>query len=473
MRRSLVVYRFGAFELDLGSGRLLRAGQPVPLRHIPFATLVHLLVHAPGVVSKESIAAAVWGGMASSESIESAISQVRRALAEGDDTVHIVTVRNEGYRFVGGVEEIAPLAHHRAETTGGDALEAFVSGQRQLATLRRTGIVQARRLFDHAIQRDPACTPAYAEMAMAESLSFEATRFAATCDVDAPARAAERARMALALDRDSPDATSALGFALSLNGEHTPAAVAAWRAVIRDRTWRHSLRLAFVCWGDARVRASHDTLALRPQAAFAYFLEAMVLVARGALDPALSRLVIGCAAQDRQHPGSASFPAVGLHLLRGLVLAAQGRLDDALAAFEAELHTPIRDHVYSQQSIASTWYAQGAVRLRMRDVRGAEAAFQQALDIAPMHFFSMAALGRPIPELPPTDPRATDAAIARTIALARANRQADAMRLYADILAAARAPNKGWLLPVEPILQPGVRGDLWASVLATVSDRAT
>jgi len=135
----------------------------------------------------------------------------------------------------------------------------------------------------------------------------------------------------------------------------------------------------------------------------------------------------------------------------------------------------VRDggHLHWQECAANAWYARGAVRLRQRDFTGAAAAFQRALAIAPSHLFAMAALGRPLPDLAPDDPRADEAGMARAVALARGNRHADAAHVYAGTLAVSKAPNAGWLLPVEPVLCAPGRPEIWAAVLTVVQQRAT
>jgi hypothetical protein len=47
-----------------------------------------------------------------------------------------------------------------------------------------------------------------------------------------------------------------------------------------------------------------------------------------------------------------------------------------------------------------------------------------------------------------------------------------AARIVEAAMANAPAGNAGWLLPVEPILQPGRRPDVWARALALVRRRA-
>jgi len=82
-----------------------------------------------------------------------------------------------------------------------------------------------------------------------------------------------------------------------------------------------------------------------------------------AFDCALDELRLGCALQDARRPSRdaalsdtmgasstgtsdlARFDAVGLHLLRGLVLAATGAVDSALIELDGELATSDPRHV--------------------------------------------------------------------------------------------------------------------------------
>ena len=46
-------------------------------------------------------------------------------------------------------------------------------------------------------------------------------------------------------------------------------------------------------------------------------------------------------------------------------------------------------------------------------------------------------------------------------------------RLFPMTLAVSKAPNAGWLLPVEPVLCAPGRPEIWAAVLTVVQQRAT
>ena len=475
MRRPHVVYRFGTFELDPASRRLTRGTGRVRLTESQAAVLLHLASNAPQVVSMDALAKAGWGAAATDNSVQQAISQLRKTLGQHNGADVIETVPNSGYRFVAPIERLeahdAPVASDRDE----EPYRSCVEGQRELATLKRDGIEKARRAFERALQHSPDHLPAHIGLANAHALAFEATRVDAACTVQSLPEALEHARRATAIAPREADAWSTLGFAQSLNGDVDAAIVSASRAVALDPVgWPHWLRLAFVSWGEDRIDAAQKALSLCPTLVLAHWLIGTVFVARGAFSAALTHLHAACMAQDKDVVlSSTAYPAVGLHLLHGLVLAAQERLDEAVHEFRSELGGPDRGQIYSRECSANTWYALGAVYLRRGQVGEATAAFRRALEVAPGHFLSMAALGLPAPPLAPTDPRLLDAAIARSIALTRAGRHRDASEVYRDAVLSARAPHAGWILPVEPIIHAAARPDIWSDTLTIVQKRAT
>jgi DNA-binding winged helix-turn-helix (wHTH) protein len=474
MRRDAVVYRFGPFELHPATHRLLRDGQLVAVRDAAFAVLVHLVMHAPDVQNKEAIARAGWRGTASDASVEKVISRLRQLLDDWRGGTCIETVAGCGYRFVAAIEEIQ--AEETGVLTSRDSVTflAFEKARRALMTLNRREIREARREFERTVECAPDYAIARVSLTLACVLEFEATRFDHACDLDALARAFDHAREGAALEPESAETLSALGVVLHVQGETMGAAGATRHADARHRwSWLNALLRGFASWGEDRIDAARTTLELKPGLALAYWLQATVFIARRAFDAALAVLREGCALQDRQLADAVMYPAVGLHLLRGLVLAAQDHLDEAAAAFDAELTSPNSRQLYWQECAANTWYALGGVRLRQRTFADAEAAFHRALEIAPGHLFSMAALGMPVPERTGGDRHATDAAIAQAIARARGNRHAEAAQAYAAMLGAAYAPNAGWLLPVEPVLCPLARPDIWDPVLTDVQNRAS
>jgi tetratricopeptide (TPR) repeat protein len=161
-----------------------------------------------------------------------------------------------------------------------------------------------------------------------------------------------------------------------------------------------------------------------------------------------------------------------LHLLRGLVLAAQQRLGEAEHELTRELSSIVEGQLYARECAANTWYALGALRLRERRHAEADAAFANALSAARGHLASAAALGQPLPTRDAGDVRWLDAELARAVGLSREGRHRDAAHAYRDAVMQSPIPCAGWLLPVEPLIDPASHPDIWADALAIVRQRA-
>ena len=86
------LFAFGPFELDAAARRLTKDGEPVPLSSRQF-DLLHLLVARAGqVLSKDALIETAWSGVAVTDnSLEQAISSLRRMLAAPDTTAYIET----------------------------------------------------------------------------------------------------------------------------------------------------------------------------------------------------------------------------------------------------------------------------------------------------------------------------------------------------------------------------------------------
>jgi len=260
-----------------------------------------------------------------------------------------------------------------------------------------------------------------------------------------------------------------------LNGDTHDAEAAACKAVDLDPLdWRHAMRLSYVSWGETRLRAARRVLTLCPGLALAHYLMATVFVARDALDAALGLLQEGCAAQDAQLTSTSGYPGVALHLHRARVLAATGNVDAAIEELTRELDARHDGQIYARECIANTWYTLGALQQRHRRCDAAAAAFQEALKILPGHLFATAALGGEVSIRPRRqDPQTIDVSIAQAIGLARAGRHQEAAQTCADALSQAPPGGAGWVLPVEPTLNPRERLDIWAPALAILRHRAT
>ena len=472
MRSGADIYRFGPFHLDSGRRRLLRGADPVlvPDRHLEI--LLQLAANAGRTISKDDLIAAAWHDVAVADnSIEQAISSLRKLLGtQADGAPYIETLTRRGYRFSAAVER----GKSRESDASLDALLApyrsFVEGRAALETLDRNALTRACTAFAQALHAEPDYAAAHVGMANAFALSFESTRAHAAPDVEALRRAEHHAREGCRLDPSSAEAWSTLAFVLHRSSTTAEAIAAARKAVTLDAgNWHHHLRLAFVSWGEERMRAAHRVLALCPGLALAHWFAATVFVARQAFDAAVEELRAGCASQDAQRTDIGRFKAVGLHLLHGLVLAARSDEDGALEQFTRELDFEGDGQLYARECAANTWYAIGALHLRAGRREDAEAASREALNRVPGHRLAGALCGV-TRQLPTTT--SVDAAMAAAAALVLDGKYDDAARLCGEALVLAEPGQAGWILPVEPLLNPLRHADAWARTLAILRDRA-
>jgi len=96
--------RFDCFLLDFERFQLLKDGSPIKLEGLPLQLLMFLVEKNGQLVTREEIAAALWGKdvfVDVEQGINTAIRKVRRAL--GDDSAqpqYLQTVVGRGYRFI-------------------------------------------------------------------------------------------------------------------------------------------------------------------------------------------------------------------------------------------------------------------------------------------------------------------------------------------------------------------------------------
>lgn len=96
--------RFSEFELDFARFQLSRSGQPVRLEGLPLQLLMFLVENQRQLVTREQIAAQLWGKdvfVDVEQGINTAVRKIRIALE--DDSAqpqYLQTVVGKGYRFV-------------------------------------------------------------------------------------------------------------------------------------------------------------------------------------------------------------------------------------------------------------------------------------------------------------------------------------------------------------------------------------
>ena len=163
-QKTTVLY-FGAFELDLEAGKLLKSGRLVRLQPQPFR-LLSLLISQPGrLVTREEIQSALWKDdtfVDFEQGVNFAVKQVREALGDrAESSVYIQTVPRRGYRFV------APVA-------SGEHQEPVLPGTADPELLRALweNIVDLRLSEDHHRKQLRLITVALAVLAVAVALLF-------------------------------------------------------------------------------------------------------------------------------------------------------------------------------------------------------------------------------------------------------------------------------------------------------------
>jgi DNA-binding winged helix-turn-helix (wHTH) protein/Tfp pilus assembly protein PilF len=464
---------FGRFRLDLPSKQLYCDDSAVDLPP-RYAELLALLASRAGeVVSRDQVMESVWQSVISENSLEQAVSRLRRVLEQGGGTERIETVRSAGYRFVGTVSRIearltvvdvdALLTPYRSLSDGRAAIEHLVCDE----------FPRARVFFAERVERHPGEARFHIGLANACIFQFEATRADDTPDIDARDFALRHAHSATTLDEANAEAWATLGFVLARTSRREDALAALRRSVSLDpNIWQHHLRLSSVSWGGERLSAAQQTLRRLPDCALAHLLMATVFIACGAFDEADRQLDAGLdaiASDSRQS-------SVAFHWLKGLLLLARGDELAALASFEQELELESRGHLYARECCANAWSAIGAIRLRQGDRPGARAAFEEAVTRVPrlpMAHAGLALTGAPrMHEDASSAPLRVDVAMAKAAVIAASGDEAAAVELVSAALSAAPGGNAGWLLPVDPLLNVQRHEAQWRPVLATVRGRA-
>jgi DNA-binding winged helix-turn-helix (wHTH) protein len=483
-------YTFDDFTLDARKKRLTRAGQPIELSEHQLDVLAHLVAHAGDIVSKNALIETAWAGVAVTDnSLEQAISGLRRALGDDPRKPQVIqTVPRRGYRVAADVTRVECRTSDAELEALLEPYRAWVEGRAALETLERDAVLRAEQAFTEVVERAPDFAPAHRALANACVMHFETTRADEVPDADALVRAGQHAREACRLDPQSGEGWATLALVHHRSGLGVQAIAAARRAVMLEPdNWRHYFRLAYVSWGEERLRAAQKALALFPEFALARFLSATVYVARQAFDLAEQELRAGATAQDAQQ-GSHAFISVGSHWLLGLVRLARGDEQGALNALQRELSFEATGQLYGRECAANTWYAIGAVLLRQGRRVEAAGAFEHALDRLPGHLLAMIGLSTvqdPSPEREEVHQNITrrigqlaaaglvvDAATGRAALMAATGAAEDAAPLLDEVLSAAPGGSAGWIIPVDPILNVRAREGAFALVLARLRTRA-
>src|SRR5439155_7545398 len=176
-------FAFGPFQLETRSKRLLRDREPIAISARQFDLLCALVSKAGEVLSKDQLIEIAWRDVAVTDnSLEQAISGLRRVLSTSASDEYIRTEARRGYRFAATVTRIVT----RESDAALDALlaphRAWMEGRAALETLERERIAHARDVFDEVLQRVPDHASVHVGLANACVMQFETTRADQTPD---------------------------------------------------------------------------------------------------------------------------------------------------------------------------------------------------------------------------------------------------------------------------------------------------
>ena len=459
-------------------GRHARHGEwKLHLAEEALQTLRVLVENAARIVAKEALIEAVWSDAAIADNtLDRAVSDLRKAIDLPDGSSRIDNVKRQGYRFTMPVERVVISEHSVALAALLAPRKVQLESRAALDTWDAGAIARTPEQIEAALCDAPDDGALHTELAMAYALVFESTRDDETPDRVALEKALFHAHEGVRLARASAEAWSVLGFVFGLDGKRQDAIAACLEAIGREPdNWRHWIRIGHAWWGEDRIRAAQRILSLISHLAIAHWLAATVFIARQAFGEALEHLRAGCAAQDAQPAGGGRFTMVGLHLLHGLVLLEQGPIEPALEEFRREL-AGSTGQMYSRECLANTCYAMGAALVRLGRFDEARQAFLNAFTYIKGHGRATAGLAVLSGAIEITgrwhEANPVDAAIVRAVPLACAGLPADGAALIVAALEHAEAGQSGWQLPIEPLLHVSAHPDVWAKALAMVRHRA-
>lgn len=119
------VFRFDSFELDSRAGELRKSGTRLRLQGQPLQLLVILLESASVLVTREELKAQLWPAdtfVDFDHSLYNAVARIREMLGDSAERPrYIETLSRRGYRFIGQVEEVKPVASATGHDKPGSA----------------------------------------------------------------------------------------------------------------------------------------------------------------------------------------------------------------------------------------------------------------------------------------------------------------------------------------------------------------
>ena len=141
--------RFDAFELELKSGELRRAGALVKLQPQPFKVLTFLATHAGQVVTREEIQREIWGDetfVDYEQGVNFCIKQIRIALSDNAQAPRFIeTLPRRGYRFIPPVEKSLPANGCVTTNVTAASDNTVIPPTNDVSAIPATSVPQTRR----------------------------------------------------------------------------------------------------------------------------------------------------------------------------------------------------------------------------------------------------------------------------------------------------------------------------------------
>jgi DNA-binding winged helix-turn-helix (wHTH) protein len=182
-------YTFGTFRLETARRLLFSGNEVTPLPERAFQLLLLLIEAAGEVVSKETLASAVWPEcVVSDANLSQHIYLLRRMLREkASDRSYIMTVSRRGFRFAAPVtvppvrpaseplEEVRTAAPPPAAHSGGvpDPFREYCRGSQLLERRTAPQLWLAIEAFENAIRLNDTSAPFFVGLARGYSLLAE------------------------------------------------------------------------------------------------------------------------------------------------------------------------------------------------------------------------------------------------------------------------------------------------------------
>jgi DNA-binding winged helix-turn-helix (wHTH) protein/TolB-like protein len=134
-----MIYRFGVFDFESGSGDLRKNARPLSLEPQPARVLAVLLARAGEIVSRDDLRESVWGTQTHVDfdrGLAYCLSQIRSALGDrSDNPLFIQTFPKRGYKFIAPVTVHTETLEPEAARAESDPAPPKASGLYALAAL--------------------------------------------------------------------------------------------------------------------------------------------------------------------------------------------------------------------------------------------------------------------------------------------------------------------------------------------------